>query len=128
MSGFEAIDRAYVKSSLEEFMPDTATVTRRNTSKTGGDYVKGAATTIATGLKCRVMPITAQGTEKIRPKQWPAAVVDRAEYIITLASGGAQLKDGDTATVSGVDYTLISIRYDNASWHNSIRAMAVRVE
>lgn len=128
MTGFEAADMALVTSALEEFMPEVITIKRRSSSQTRGDYVKTTDATIATGIKGRIQPITPLGTEKTRLKSFPASIADRAEYLITLQNSVAY-KDGDIVIPeSGLEYSLLAVRFDNASWRPVVRAVAVRVE
>lgn len=128
MGGFEALDLAMVESELEMFLPEVAAITRRASAQTKGDYIKGVATVIATGVACRVQPITPLGTEKTRLKSFPASMVERAEYLVTL-DNSIVYKDGDTVTTSnGLEYALIAVRFDNASWRPVVRAVAIRVE
>lgn len=127
MGGFESIDQAYIRSELTKFMPDTCTVTRRNQSQTKGDYVAGAATTVSTGTACRIMPLTDMGDEKSRLRVWPAQIVERAQYYITIAPGSTY-KDGDVLTSGGRSYTLIAVRYDYGSYKVVVRALGVVLE
>ena len=127
MTGFSAADQAMVKRELDKFLQDSATITRMSSSRTKGDYVKGTATTVATGVPARVQPITPLGTEKTRLKAFPMSVVEKAEYLLTLSTSAA-VKAQDQASINGVTYNLIAVRFDNATWRPVVRAVAVRVE
>lgn len=127
MTGFPAADQAMVKRELDKFLMDSATITRQVTTRTKGDYVVGAPSTIATGVPCRVQPITPLGTEKTRLKGFPMSIVEKAEYLVTLSTT-VTLEAHDIATINSVAYNLIAIRFDNATWRPVHRAVAVRVE
>lgn len=127
MSGFPAADQAMVRTELAHFLEDLATITRMTTAQTKGDYVVGAVTTVASNVPCRVQPITPLGTEKTRLKAFPASLVEKAEYLLTLA-GGTDARAKDLVTINSVTYHLIAVRFDNATWNPVLRSVAVRVE
>lgn len=113
-------DIARMGTTLADFMPESATLKRISSSQTGGDQVMSTMSTQWTG-KARVMPTTSN------MKGWPEAIVEQAEYIITLESG-CTAKDQDVVEIGSTSYKLISVRYDNASWAPCVRALAVRNE
>ncbi len=113
-------DIADMGTTLADFMPETATLKRIASSQTKGDQVQTTATTEWTG-KARVMPTSS------RLKGWSEAILELAEYVITLEAG-CTAKDQDTIEISGKSYKLMSVRYDNASWAPCVRALAVRDE
>lgn len=127
MTGFPAADQAMVKRELDKFLQDTATITRMTSTKVKGDYVKGPAQTVASNVPARVQPITPLGTEKTRLKAFPMSIVEKAEYLLTLSTDAA-VEAQDQATIDGVTYNLIAVRFDNATWRPVTRAVAVRVE
>jgi len=128
MVGFETGDQATVENELLHFMPDLVTVKRRNTTYVKGDYVLGTPTTMFSNVKARIQPITPLGTEKTRLKAFPASIADRAEYLITLDNANVY-KDGDMVIdAGGLEYNLLAVRFDNATWRPVVRAVAVRVE
>lgn len=116
-----------VKRELDKFLQDLATITRQTSTKVKGDYTKGAPTTVASNVPARVQPITPLGTEKTRLKGFPMSIVEKAEYILTLSTV-ADVNAQDQATINGITYNLIAVRFDNATWRPVVRAVAVRVE
>lgn len=128
MSGFEAIDQAYVKETLDTFLPDSATVTRRNNSRTKGDYVPGVVTTVKANALCRVIPITDPSDSKVRMRDFPATLAERAQYYITIQNDGTVYKAGDVVAVGGYSILLIAVRYDHGSWNSVIRCIGCRDE
>lgn len=125
MVGFEANDQVMVKEALDDFLPELATVTRPTSSKTKGDKVLGAATSVGTNVKARVIPISSSVIERM--KMFPEAILEQAEYVITLQTG-LVYKDADLVTIGSNVYRLLVVRYDKGSWNPVVRALAVANE
>lgn len=128
MAGFPLSDQNMVTNALREFMPHTVDVKRATISLVGGDSDVTGLETIASNIRCRVMPVTERMK---RSGGFAEGAFEIAEYIITL-DYDSQITVGDSiiwqAQDEEVSIELTSIKYDAATWQGVIRALGVRNE
>lgn len=116
------VDLANMREVLEASMTQTCAITRPTIGRTKGDYSR-TLVSVATGVRCRLMPGYRTGRERGDDAGNFENTISDIEHMLTVPYN-TDLQRGDIVAVTGEGskYVVIGLRWDDAEWKTCLRA------